>query len=142
MEADIKKIMEVIPHRPPFLLIDRIIACEPGKTVTARKAVTMNEPFFVGHFPQEPVMPGVLIVEAMAQAGAFGVMTLPEFQGKVAYFAALDNVKFRGKVVPGDMLQFDVEITKLKAVAGVGKGVATVDGKKVCEAEFTFMIGN
>ena len=141
MEYNIKDIMNVIPHRPPFLLIDKITDMVEGQKVTAVKNVTMNEPFFQGHFPQEPVMPGVLIVEAMAQAGAFCILSMPEYKKRIAYFGALDKVKFRQKVVPGDVLTFEVEIVKLKSVAGIGKGVAFVDGKKVAEAEFTFIIG-
>ena len=141
MEYDIKDIMNVIPHRPPFLLIDKITDMVEGEKVTAVKNVTMNEPFFQGHFPQEPVMPGVLIVEAMAQAGAFCILSMAEYRGRVAYFGGLDKVKFRQKVVPGDVLRFEVEIVKLKKVAGIGKGVAYVDGKKAAEAEFTFIIG-
>ncbi|MDR2903776.1 MAG: 3-hydroxyacyl-ACP dehydratase FabZ [Clostridiales bacterium] len=138
---DIMDIMETIPHRYPFLLIDKVLEIEYGKRITAIKNVSMNEQFFQGHFPQQPVMPGVLIVEAMAQAGACAILSLPEFKGKIAYFAALDKVKFRGKVLPGDTLRFEVEITKLKANAGIGKGIAYVGEKKVCSAELTFMIG-
>jgi len=141
MEYDIKDIMNVIPHRPPFLLIDKITDMVEGQQVTAVKNVTMNEPFFQGHFPQEPVMPGVLIVEAMAQAGAFAILSMPEYKGKIAYFGALDKVKFRQKVVPGDTLTLAVEIVKLKSIAGIGKGIAYINGKKVTEAEFTFIIG-
>jgi len=141
MEYDINDIMKVIPHRPPFLLIDKITEMVEGERVTAVKNVTMNEPFFQGHFPQEPVMPGVLIVEAMAQAGAFAILSMPAYAGRIAYFGALDKVRFRQKVVPGDSLVLEVEIVKLRSVAGIGKGVATVNGKKVAEAEFTFIIG-
>ena len=141
MVADIKDIMKVLPHRPPFLLIDRIDELEEGKRVVAIKNVTMNEPFFVGHFPGEPVMPGVLIVEAMAQAGAFAVLSMEEYKGKLAFFGGIDKAKFRRKVVPGDTLKIEVEIIKLKMNAGIGKGIAYVDGKKACEAEITFMIG-
>lgn len=137
----INEIREIIPHRYPFLLIDRIIAMEPGKSVTAMKNLTFNEPFFQGHFPQEPVMPGVLIIEAMAQAGAVAVLSMDEYKGKTAYFGAIDKAKFRAKVVPGDTLRFEVELIKLKKVAGVGKGIAYVGDKKVAEGEFTFMIG-
>ncbi len=136
---DVMQIMETIPHRYPFLLIDRVLEIEPGKRIVAMKNVTMNEQFFQGHFPSQPVMPGVLIVEAMAQAGACAVLSLEEYKGKIAYFAALDKVKFRSKVVPGDTLRFEVEILKLKTLAGVGKGIAYVGDKKVCEAELTFM---
>ena len=139
---DIKQIMEIIPHRPPFLLIDRVLEMEEGKRVVALKNITMNEPFFAGHFPQEPVMPGVLIVEALAQAGAVGLLSIPEYKGKIAYFGAIDKVKFRRKVVPGDTLRLEVEFTKLKAVAGLGKGIAYVGDEKAAEAELTFFVGS
>lgn len=138
---DIMEIMATIPHRYPFLLIDRVLELENGKKITAIKNVSMNEQFFQGHFPQEPVMPGVLIIEAMAQAGACAILSLEEYKGKIAYFAALDKVKWRDKVRPGDTLRFEVEITKLRSAAGIGKGVAYVGDKKVCQAELTFMIG-
>lgn len=137
----IEEIKAIIPHRYPMLLIDRVEELEEGKRIVAKKNVTANEPFFQGHFPMEPVMPGVLIVEAMAQAGAVALLSLEDFQGKTAYFGALDKVKFRKKVVPGDSLRLEVEIQKIKGSAGVGKGIAYVDGKKACEAELTFMIG-
>ncbi len=138
---DIKEIMKILPHRPPFLLIDRVEEIVEGEKIVAVKNVTMNEPFFVGHFPQEPVMPGVLIVEAMAQAGAVAVLSMEQFKGKTAYFGGIDKAKFRRKVVPGDTLRIEVEIIKLKMNAGIGKGTAYVDGKKACEAEITFLIG-
>ena len=141
MTMDIKEIMSILPHRYPFLLIDRITDMTPGHKVTAIKNITMNEQFFTGHFPQEPVMPGVLIIEAMAQAGGVAILSLDGFKGKLAYLAAVDNAKFRGKVVPGDNLRLEVEIIKMKSVAGIGKGVAYVNDKKVAEAEITFMIG-
>ena len=136
MAMDIKEIMSIIPHRQPFLLIDRIEELEEGKRVVAIKNVTMNEPYFVGHFPGEPVMPGVLIVEAMAQAGAYAVLSMDEFKGKLAFFGGIDKAKFRKKVVPGDTLRIEVKMN-----AGIGKGIAYVDGKKACEAEITFLIG-
>ena len=138
---DINEIMKILPHRPPFLLIDRVEEIVEGEKIVAIKNVTMNEPFFVGHFPQEPVMPGVLIVEAMAQAGAVAVLSMEQFKGKTAYFGGIDKAKFRRKVVPGDTLRIEVEIIKLKMNAGIGKGTAYVDGKKACEAEITFLIG-
>jgi len=137
---EIKEIMEIIPHRYPFLLIDRVESIEENKIV-AIKNVTINEYFFQGHFPVEPVMPGVLIVEALSQAGAVVLLSMEEFKGKVAYFGGLDKVKFRKKVVPGDTLRLEVELTKIRGRAGIGKGIAYVDGKKACEAELTFMIG-
>lgn len=138
---NIQQIKEIIPHRYPMLLIDCIEELEAGQKVVAKKNVTINEPFFQGHFPHEPVMPGVLIVEAMAQAGAVALLSLPDFKGKTAYFGGIDKAKFRQKVTPGDTLMLEVEILKVRANAGMGKGIARVDGKKVAEAELTFMIG-
>lgn len=140
MEFDIKQIMEIIPHRPPFLLIDKVIDLVPGEKITAIKNVTMNEPYFVGHFPGEPVMPGVLTIEAMAQAGAVALLSMEQFKGKKVYFMALNNVKFRRMIVPGDTLRFEVEIVKLKKSMGIGKGIAYVGDKKATEGEFTFAI--
>lgn len=138
---DIVKIKEIIPHRYPMLLIDCVEELTEGQRIVAKKNVTINEPFFQGHFPHEPVMPGVLIVEAMAQAGAVALLSLPQFKGKTAYFGGIDKAKFRKKVTPGDTLILEVEILKIKANAGLGKGIARIDGKKVAEAELTFMIG-
>ena len=137
----IEEIKEIIPHRYPMLLIDRVEELEAGKSIKAKKNVSVNEPFFQGHFPHEPVMPGVLIVEAMAQAGAVALLSMEEFKGKTAYFGGIDIAKFRKKVVPGDTLVLEVELTKVRSSAGCGKGIAYVDGKKVAEAELTFMIG-
>ena len=136
-----QEIKAIIPHRYPFLLIYRVVELEEGKKIVAIKNVTNNEEFFNGHFPQEPVMPGVLILEAMAQAGAVALLSLDQFKGKIAYFGGIDKAKFRGKVVPGDTLRLELEIIKLKKVAGIGKGTAYVDGNKVAEAELTFFIG-
>ena len=137
---DIKEIMKIIPHRYPFLLIDKVEDIEDNKIV-AIKNVSMNEYFFQGHFPVEPVMPGVLIIEALAQAGAVALLSKEEFKGKIAYFAGINNAKFRRKVVPGDTLRLEVELTKIRGRAGVGYGIAYVDDKKVCEGELTFMVG-
>lgn len=137
----VEEIKQIIPHRYPFLLIDRVEEMEIGKKIVAKKNVSVNEPFFQGHFPHEPVMPGVLILEAMAQAGAVALLSLENFQGKTAYFGGIDKAKFRRKVTPGDTLMLEVELLKVKSSAGIGKGVAYVDGKKVAEAELTFMIG-
>lgn len=136
-----KEIMEIIPHRQPFLLIDTIEELEEGKKAVGKKCVSYNEPFFAGHFPQEPVMPGVLIVEAMAQVGAVAMLCKEEFKGKTAYFGGINSAKFKGKVVPGDVLRLEVEITKQKGPIGVGVGKAYVDGKLVTQAELTFAIG-
>lgn len=132
------EIRELIPHRYPFLLVDRIEELEPGVRVVGVKNVTQNEPFFQGHFPDYPVMPGVLIVEAMAQVGAVGVMVNEEYRDKLALFAGIDNVRFRRQVVPGDVLTMEVEIERLKGRIGRGKGRATVNGEKACEADLMF----
>lgn len=137
---DIKEIMNIIPHRYPFLLIDKVIKIEENK-ITAIKNVTANEYYFQGHFPTEPVMPGVLIIESLAQAGAVALLSKDEFKGKIAYFAGINNAKFRRKVVPGDTLRLEVELTKIRGKAGVGYGIAYVEDKKVCEGELTFMVG-
>ncbi len=138
---DIKEIMDTIPHRQPFLLIDRVEEIVEGESVTAIKNVSYNEPFFAGHFPGEPVMPGVLIVEAMAQAGAVAILSMDEFKGKTAYFGGIKNAKFKQKVVPGDTLRLEVKIEKLKRNAGIGQGVAYVGDKVAAQAEIIFMIG-
>ena len=137
---DINQIKEILPHRYPFLLIDRVISID-GNKIVAIKIVTANENYFQGHFPIEPVMPGVLIIEALAQTGAVAILSKDEFKGKIAYFAGIDKAKFRRKVVPGDTLRLEVELTKLRGRAGVGYGIAYVDDKKVCEGELTFMVG-
>ena len=132
----IKEIQEIIPHRHPFLLIDCIEEVVPGESAVGYKSVTYNEPWFAGHFPQEPVMPGVLIVEALAQ-----ILSLEENKGKVAYFGAINNAKFKKKVVPGDKLKLECKIIKKKGPVGIGSAVATVDGKVAISAELTFMTG-
>lgn len=136
-----KEIMEIIPHRHPFLLIDTIEELEIGVKAVGKKCVSMNEPYFAGHFPGNPVMPGVLIIEALAQVGAVAMLSMPEIKGKIAYFAGINNAKFRQKVVPGDVLELETEIIKVKGPIGIGRAVAKVEGKKVCEAELTFAIG-
>ena len=136
-----KEIMEILPHRAPFLLIDTVEELEPGKRVVAKKCVTFNEPFFQGHFPGNPVMPGVLICEALAQAGAVAILGLDENKGKTAYFASMDKVKFKKKVVPGDVLMLEVELVKIKGPFGIAKATATVDGKVAVSGEFSFALG-
>lgn len=133
-----KEIRDLIPHRYPFLLVDRIEELEPGVRVAGIKNVSQNEPFFQGHFPDYPVMPGVLIVEAMAQVGAVGVMANEEYRGKLALFAGIDGVRFRRQVVPGDVLRMEVEISRLRGRVGRGKGRAEVDGELACEGELMF----
>jgi 3-hydroxyacyl-[acyl-carrier-protein] dehydratase len=137
---DIRAIQSILPHRYPFLLIDRIVEMEPGKRAVAIKNVTANEPFFPGHFPGRPVMPGVLLVEAMAQTGAVAILSLPEQQGKIGYFAGIDKACFRQPVVPGDQLRIDVVLTKIRGSVGKGSGKIFVDGDIVAEAEMMFAI--
>ena len=136
-----KQIMEIITHRQPFLLIDTIEEVEEGKRAVGKKCVSYNEPFFAGHFPCEPVMPGVLIIEAMAQVGAVAILSRPENKGKTAYFAGINNAKFKNKVLPGDVLELELEIIKEKGPIGIGKGTAKVNGKLAASAELTFAIG-
>ena len=135
------EIMEILPHRSPFLLIDTIEEMEPGVKAVAKKNVTFNEPYFAGHFPGNPVMPGVLIVEALAQTGAVAILSQEEWKGKTAYFAGINSAKFKQKVLPGDTLILETEIIKVKGPIGVGKAKATVNGKFACIAELTFAIG-
>ena len=141
MSLGIKEIEEIIPHRHPFLLLDRLDELEPGVRAVGIKNVTYREDFFAGHFPVEPVMPGVLVVEALAQVGAAIILSMEENKGKTAYFGGMDRVKFKKKVVPGDRLRLECEIIKRKGPVGVGKATATVDGKIAVSAELTFMIG-
>ena len=136
-----KEIMEIIPHRQPFLLIDTIEELEVGKRAVGKKCVTYNEPFFAGHFPGEPVMPGVLIIEALAQTGAVAILSQEENKGKIAYFAGINQAKFKKKVFPGDILTLETEIIKQKGPIGVGKATAYVDGKLAVSAELVFAIG-
>ena len=141
MELDINQIMEILPHRPPFLLVDKITGCEPGQWAEGIKNVTMNEPYFTGHFPGRPIMPGVLILEALAQTGAVAILSLPEFQGKIAVFGGVKNCRFKRQVVPGDVLELRCELTARRGPVGFGTAVAKVDGKVACQAELTFAIG-
>jgi len=133
-----KQIMEIIPHRQPFLLIDTVEELESGVRAVAKKCVSYNEPFFGGHFPNEPVMPGVLIIEALAQTGAVAILSVEENRGKTAYFAGINSAKFKRKVVPGDVLILETEIIKQKGPIGVGRATAKDD--IACIAELTFAI--
>ena len=137
-----KEIMEIIPHRHPFMLIDTIEELDQGVRALGKKCVSFNEPYFAGHFPGNPVMPGVLIIEALAQVGAVAILGLPEWKGKTAYFVGIDKCRFKQKVHPGDVLMLETQIIKVKGPIGVGEATATVDGKVAAKAELTFAIGD
>lgn len=137
MSMDIMQIMEMIPHRYPFLLVDKITECVPGKYVKGYKNVSMNEAFFQGHFPGNPIMPGVLQIEAMAQCSAPLILTLDAYKGKLALFASMDNVRFKNIVRPGDRFDMEIELLKLKGPIGKSHAKGFVDGKLVVEADMT-----
>lgn len=137
----VEQIEKIIPHRYPFLLVDRIIEVETARRAVGIKNVTMNEPYFQGHFPGYPVMPGVLIVEALAQVGAVALLSAEEYRGRLAFFAGIDGVRFREQVRPGDTLRLEVEITRLKGSIGKGRGRASVGERLVCEGELMFALG-
>lgn len=138
----VHQIMEILPHRPPFLLVDRIIELTDGERAVGIKQVTINEPFFAGHFPDYAVMPGVLIVEALAQVGAVVVLRLPEYRGKIAFFAGIDKVRFKRQVRPGDTLRLEVTVGRLRRGIGTGSAIATVDGQLACRGELMFAVGD
>ncbi len=137
----IEDIKKVLPHREPFLMIDKVVECDPAKSAVAKKAVSGNEWFFMGHFESQKVMPGVLMVEAMAQTGAFALFSSEEMEGKIGFLARIKSAKFSRQVVPGDVLDIATEITDLRGSIGYGKGVCRVDGKVVAKAEIVFAIG-
>ena len=137
---NIQEIMALLPHRPPFLLVDKVVATDCDTYVDAIKNVTMNEPFFVGHFPGQPVMPGVLIMESLAQAAAIVVLSNPRFKGLIPYFMTMDKVKFRKPVLPGDQLHLRIDIISMRSTMGKCKAVASVDGQKVAEGELAFAV--
>lgn len=133
-------IQKIIPHRFPFLLVDRIVELEPGKRAVGIKNVSIGEPYFEGHFPDYPVMPGVLIVEAIAQVGAVAMLSLEEYSGRIAFFAGINEVRFKRQVKPGDTLRLEVELGQFRRGVGTGTGTATVDGQVACRGEFMFAI--
>jgi len=135
------QIQEIIPHRYPMLLVDKITELTPNVSATGVKAVSAGEPFFVGHFPKEHVMPGVLIIEALAQTGAVALLSEEAFKGRTAYFAGINKARFKRKVIPGDVLVLHVEITKIRGPIGIGNATASVDGQVACQAELMFAIG-
>lgn len=134
------EIQKIIPHRYPILMVDRILELEEGKRAVGLKSVSANEPFFQGHFPGQPVMPGVLIIEALAQVGTVVVLSLPEYAGSLAYFAGLDEVRFKHKVLPGDQLRLEVELVKMRSSFGVAEGKAYVGEELVASGKLMFFI--
>lgn len=137
----VKEIKDILPHRYPFLMIDRVEEVVEGKSAKGYKNVTINENFFNGHFPEYPVMPGVLILEALAQMGAICILSMDDFKGKIGFLVGADKVRWKKQVTPGDKLDLEIEIVKLRGSIGIGKGKATVDGNLVCEGEIMFAIG-
>lgn len=133
-------IRKIIPHRYPFLLVDQVIELEPGSRAVGIKNVSANEPFFMGHFPEYPVMPGVLIVEAIAQVGAVAMLSLPDLAGQIALFAGIDKVRFKRQVKPGDTLRLEVEMGAIRRSIGTGTGTASVNGEVACKGEFMFAL--
>ena len=142
MQYNSNEIAQILPHRYPFALVDRIVDGEPGQWAKGIKCVSVGEPCFCGHFPQEHVMPGVLILEAMAQVGAVAILSLPEYKGKIAFFGGIKNARFKKQVRPGDVLELSCELTQRRGPVGFGKAVAKVDGKVAAQGELTFAIGN
>jgi 3-hydroxyacyl-[acyl-carrier-protein] dehydratase len=141
MELNSVQIQQIIPHRFPFLLVDKILEVEYGKRAVGIKNLSITEWFFQGHFPAYPVMPGVLIMEALAQVGAVALLGMEEYKGRIAFFGGMDGVRFKRQVVPGDVLRLEVEVLQFRGVVGKANGIATVDGKVAARGEMTFAIG-
>lgn len=142
MELNSEDIQAIIPHRPPFLLIDRILELEVGKRAVGLKDFSIDEPYFKGHFPGNPIVPGVLIVEALAQVGSVALLAVPKLRNKLAYFAAINHFRFRHPVVPGDRLRLEVELSRIRGSIGKGSAKATLDLKTVAEGELTFALAD
>lgn len=140
MELNIQEIQKIIPHRYPFLLVDRITDFQPGEWAKGIKCVSANEMQFLGHFPEYPVMPGVLMIEAMAQTGAVAILSMEENKGKIAFFGGIKNARFRRQVIPGDVMEMEVKMIKQKGPIGIGEGTVRVDGKVAVTAELTFAV--
>jgi 3-hydroxyacyl-[acyl-carrier-protein] dehydratase len=140
MMLDSREIQQIIPHRWPFLLVDKVIDLQPGEGAIGIKNVTAGDLCFQGHFPDYPIFPGVLIIEALAQVGAVAVLSVPENKGRIVLFAGVDNFRFRGPVFPGDSLRLEVKFTKMRGPIGKGTAKATVEGKTVAEGELTFAL--
>lgn len=139
-ELDIKQIKRILPHRYPLLLIDRVVDHQPGAWAKALKCVTVNEPFFEGHFPGQPIMPGVLILEALAQTGAIALLSEPGYEGRIALFGGVKDARFKTRVVPGDVLELNCILTRRRGPIGFGEAFATVNGSVACKAKLSFMI--
>ncbi|MFC1994610.1 3-hydroxyacyl-ACP dehydratase FabZ [Chloroflexota bacterium] len=141
MKLSAQQIQQIIPHRWPFLLVDRIVELEPGVGAVGVKNFTVNEHFFQGHFPGQPIVPGVLLIEALAQVGAVALLSMEEHRGKIAYFGGVDAFRFRQPVLPGDSVRLEVKLTKMRRSIGKGAAQASVEGKTVAEGELTFAVG-
>ena len=139
---NIEEIMQILPHRYPFLMIDRLLELVPGRKAVGIKNISINEPYFAGHFPAKPVMPGVLMIEAMAQVGACALLSDDKFKGRLAYLAGVDKIRFKRMAIPGDCLHITTELITVKGTIGKGQGKITVDGKLVCGGEFLFAISS
>lgn len=142
MQLNSNQIQKILPHRYPMLLVDRVTECEPGKSIRGIKCISANEMQFCGHFPQQHVMPGVLMIEALAQLGAIALLSLPQYKGKLVFFGGIKNARFRRQVIPGDVLEMECELGQMHGPVGSGKAVARVNGEVAVTAELTFAVGD